>query len=557
MISEYKPIKKLNPESVSKIAAGQVVDRPVSILKELLENSLDAAATEITVRLSEGGLQKIVVTDNGIGIQAQDILLAVASHATSKIREASDLKKLVSYGFRGEALASIFTVAVLELQSRTADAEHGTKIISNSTETQPVGMSIGTTVIVSELFSHHPARRKFVRTPGYEYKLCLQLIEKIALTHPEVSLRVFHNEKLVLECRSETLLERILSIWGSEYNNQLLELNMNLGMYKLSGFIAKPQRATHHGHHQLILINRRIVSHPRISQQIKESFRSLLAAKKYPSFVFELTAPPELIDVNVDPQKTTVRLAEEEAVSKMIDHSIKSLLRQHNLQFGVTTAVEYPYQMDFGIGKYLAQKTELWSLKDIEKGEILQIDNLYLVVENECGLLLIDQHAAHERILYDQLIRQLEKEKIDAQSVPLSEPVVISASASEVLILEQNAELLTKLGFVVQSKDNNTLFVQAVPKYLQKSTITSLFTELLQNLDTGTRTLEVSETIHRTVAYVACRSAIKAGEPLTKIERYNLVQKLKELPDVYTCPHGRPVSVTIGLKELAKLFERI
>lgn len=549
-------ITVLSEDVVAQIAAGQVVERPASVLKELLENALDAEATEVTVRLTKGGIERISVIDTGTGIVAEQLALALTPHATSKLHSLDDLSSIHSFGFRGEALASIAQAAELVLQSKTKEDEFGAEINARTQEVTPIGMPTGTQVHVQELFKKHPARKKFLRAAQTEYRACLRVVEQFALAHPSVTFHLYHNEVLTLSCTADEEETRIQQIWGDEYKARLLRLNTKRGLYTVSGYIATPENAQQHNQHQLLLVNNRIVSNQRFSQQIKAAFSSLLAAKKFPSFVVRLTAPPELIDVNVDPKKSSVLFAEEQMLLSMLTEVVQEVLSAHNLRFGADTVAKYPYFMDRGIGEYIQSKTALWSAKDLQEQGVLQINNLYLLAPTREGLLLIDQHAAHERILYDQLRAQFEKEQKQVRQYMLDESVTLHCSRSEVAALQEHHSLFSELGFALEQVGETTLLCTAIPEYLRNGQVKQFIQELLSAVLTDAVVPTESEIIHRTLAYVACRAAIKAGEPLSESEKRNIVTQLQEVSEIYTCPHGRPVAVLLSEKALAKLFER-
>lgn len=548
------PIKVLDDSVRTQIAAGQVVERPLSVLKELLENALDAGASEITIRLRKGGLEEIQVTDNGCGIPSEQLLLAVAPHATSKISSLADLSSVASFGFRGEALASIRAAAALELQSRVAVEKVGVQLSADSDTTEPVGMSPGTRVTVRDLFRSHPARKKFLRTATVEYRHCLQYVEQLAITQPAVTFKLFHNDKLILNCPTTTQLKRIEQVWGESHADTALPLLHNSGLYTFAGMICKPETARESSAYQVLTINNRLVKHPKIATQIKQAFGTLLAVKKHPSFVLSLQLPYELVDINVDPRKETVTLAEEKLVLEQLHAATQSLLAAHNLSFGAENSVRYPYSMDMGLAEYFHTQTKLWSVKDLQDEQILQIDNVYLFAQSEKGVLVVDQHAAHESILYAQLTDAWKAEQENPQPQQLAQPIELQLTQSELAVIEEHSTTLTELGIVFE-QNQNTLTLTALPAYLQTADIHALIQELITALQSEQQNY-TSEIVHRTLAYVACRAAIKAGEALTQTERINLLQKLEETDNTYTCPHGRPVAVLLSSQQLAQLFER-
>ena len=549
-------IKELPKEVQEKIAAGQVVERPASVVKELLENALDAGAEHIVVRLTDGGLKKIVIFDDGYGIPQSQLLLAVSPHATSKISSLEQFEQITTFGFRGEALASIAAVATVTIQSRERAASIGAQLHSSAgvITQEGIGMQQGTLVTVENIFSRVPARRKFMKTAQAEYRVCLKLIETYAVIFPQLSLQLFHNEKQVLNCIPQSLKERLAEVWGAQYKNGLLAVSSERGVYQLHGFCARPELAKEHTLQQLFTINGRPVQSPVLKQAIKEAYGILLSPKKNPSYVLDLVAPPEILDVNCDPRKERVELLESEVVKTFVLESIQETLRSYDLQFNFERRV-YPYSIDQGLADVLKHGEKMWSVKDIGADTIAQLLNVYLVLPVPTGAVLIDQHAAHERILYDQLSEQYRELAAQGEQAVLNQSVVIPLSQSELTTLRDHLEVLEKIGFACSIHECE-VEITAVPKYLERARIKQHIEHIISELIMSNSVANMSETVHRTLAYVACRSAIKAGEPLTTAERYNLVVKLAEASESYTCPHGRPVSVHISQHELERLFER-
>lgn len=558
-------IAKLSPELVAVIAAGQVIERPSSVVKELVENALDAEAASITIKLVDGGRQEITVIDDGVGMSKEDLLLSVQSHATSKIRKLSDLQSIVTFGFRGEALASIALVSNLVIQSKEPTDALGNLIHykhGKLMDQHQVGMGRGTIIKVTELFRFLPARKKFLKSATIEVQQILKMLLPILLVHLKVKFSVEHNNSVLLECTAgQTFLERVMIILNQEYHSKLLPVQFSQGGYVITGFIGAPQIASSSNTKQLLWVNKRSVYQPQISKTVKSLYGTLLEPRAYPAFFLQIEADPQTIDVNVHPQKTMVSFQEEAIVMSAVAAAIKQTLEMSGLTYSLSDSMnarEMTLQdsgMDVMVADQLKKSVEPWNVRNIEVSsttKFFQLHKLYIIVEVEDGMVVIDQHAAHERILYEQFLHAY-YEHAHVHQISLGAPQkltnMIFANVSD-----RSLNLLKSLGVTIE-KHNEEFFITKIPVILQHRNYQEYIKEIIEQSEEY-QPYELDAATHKTLSFLACRSAIKAGEPLTIEEQKNLVEKLLLTTTNYTCPHGRPVVMHMSLDELAYHFKR-
>lgn len=561
-------IKSLNPELISLVAAGEVIEHPASVVKELVENSLDAFASEINVEISDVGLSQIRVADNGLGIHKDDLISSLHRHTTSKMQEASDLAAINTLGFRGEALYSISSVSNISIRSKTIDSVAGFEVIStdaSNLEIRPVGMPQGTIVTVKNLFYNVPGRKKYYQNKSHLNRKIIQIITGAALANPTVGFRMKINDKVTLHVpKNQDLSHRISYLLGDSISTNLLPLDFEVDHFHLEGFASKPQGALPSDEFQYIFVNGRPVTHKQISKIIKETYGSLIEVKSHPVFVLNLGIPPSLIDVNVHPRKQEVLFINSASVYENIQKALVEVLGISDLTYSKSSKkaiyadVFEAHKANPHLASSLKDTTLTWNIKtnkQVKDIEILQIHNLYLVFETPQGLTLIDQHAAHERILYEDFLNQFKEEKSKALSVNVDQ--LLDLPVSLVTLLESSLETLGKLGFTIEHFRNNTFKVVSVPQLYEKHDIKKLLIEFLKDLEENAVLKDSDQASLKTIAYLACRTAIKAGDYLTLEERQNLVEKLTKTKSSYTCPHGRPVQLEISLAELGKMFKRL
>lgn len=570
-------IKQLSPDLRNKIAAGEVVERPASVVKELVENSIDGGASEITVVVEKGGHQLIQVTDDGNGIPSDDMGLAVQRHSTSKIATLDDLFNINSLGFRGEALASIASVSDIELTSCVnGDGGYSIKVHDGEAgELAPAEPVKGTRIDVHNLFYNTPARKKFLKSNRVEFRQIVQMVRRYGLAYPEVAFKLIHDEKEIINIQSETLKERIDNLLDPTYGSHLLEVNIVKGDFAVSGFVGNLNLLRSRPGEQYIFLNRRFIKHRLLNNAVYGAYQSLLKRGEYPFFVLNLVQPADQVDVNVHPTKIEVRFKDEwrlfhvlkSAVSDALQ-SILDTIPDFNTNTGVFPGFNNdPQQRSFTmpiadthIQQGLARaKTYIDSLTekknsgdDLMSGNIWQIHDKYIVSQINSGLVIIDQHVAHERVLFEEALEAFDIAPLGAQTLLF--PETLEFSADEFSVLLDILPSLNRLGFRMKEFGKNTVLVEAIPSEMgwgnEKTVIREIMDSFLENKK------KYSSWQEGLAASYACHAAIKAGDPLTIPEMQALVNRLFATNHPYYCPHGRPIIVQLSLDELDKRFER-
>lgn len=554
-------IKLLSTEIIATIAAGQVIERPASVVKELIDNALDAAAQHITVNLQKGGLQRVTVIDDGFGMNEAELRNCFLSHTTSKLGSIEELQSLQTLGFRGEGLASMVVVADVEIASRPKDATVGSSITIKKgklSQPQPVGMPIGTRVEVSHLFKHIPARKKFLKKEQTELRAVVDLISQYMLMYPGKTFVLIHNETVIARTQHNEILDRVHEVTHLP-TDQLIPVTFEGEYVSITGFIGTPQLAKRTVHDQYIFVNSRHVSYPAIQKAVKESYRTLLEPYAQPPFCLFITVPPHMVDVNIDPKKEKLHIYHLDRVIKTLYEGIQDILSRYDIHYQVGDGLSL---QDIGMESYTAtslrQEMIPWTLKDLtDDTEIAQLHKTYLVAPTSSGMIMIDQHAAHERILYEQFLAEFERQRSLGVLVALSQPKVIPFSVSEFALIIEYEKALRAHGFIFDLEmDQQQLIITKVPKLLQGRELKMLLLELCKDWQLLLPTEKLDLVSHKTLSYLACRTAIKAGEILTPKERRALLKKLANTKTQYTCPHGRPVQLSISLYEIEKMFHR-
>ncbi len=552
-------IKQLPQELISKIAAGEVILRPASVVKELVENSLDAGATKIDIHLEDAGISRLIVADNGSGMNRKDLLQCFLPHTTSKLINTGDLYKIDSLGFRGEALSSIATVSLLRVQSRHHNEDVGTTITVRHEQLQsqrPMGMQAGTRVVVEELFAHFPARRKFLNSVRKELQYSVYAVATTAIAHHKTAFSLTHNGKRIMALSQvDSLKARIVQVLGDTVSGELLEIEHQTEYGTIRGFIGTPQTQVSNTSGQYIFVNNRPVTNSNISRIIKRAYGTLIDPRMHPTFVLFLDVPKETVDVNIHPQKETVHLLHEEALTTHIDVLVKRTLDDHDLTYEKRSLEERG--MDRHTADVLREVVNIWQVRGTgsETQEIIQVHDCYLITQTKKGLLLVDQHAAHERILYEQFLEAFKENSASLPTITLKQPIVFEVPRTDAILLEDNIETFSKLGFDIEPFGNGAFKVSKVPTLFAQRNISGFISEVLNDVVNNNGHI-LDNVTHKTLAFLACRSAIKSGDRLNMEERKRLIRKLSITSTQYTCPHGRPVHLTISLSELEKMFKR-
>jgi len=580
-------ITLLDEQTINKIAAGEVVERPASVVKELVENSLDAGAGNITIEVEEGGRKRIVITDDGHGMSEEDALLSLHRHATSKINNAEDLAYITTLGFRGEALPSIAGVATLRLRTREPNAEEGVEVVVEGgevTDFRHVGCPVGTQVEVSGLFAHTPARLKFLKSAATELTHIYETVARMALAHHRVSFRLTHNgqESLFLP-GTEDLRNSLAVIYGWENAEHLLPVNMDMGSMRLSGYTSSPSLTRSSRTQQAFFVNGRMVRSKSLSHALSEAYRGLVPPDRFPIVCLALELDPALYDPNVHPTKTEVRFSREWEVHDFALKALREALQAAPVVAAFRPAAPTPIPEKafppghFGTalrrsahpsrGRKIAPPSqpsepallplpEAITAQALERAEILgQVDGTYIVCSLDQGLLILDQHAAHERIVFKKLEAMLNRaEKPETQGLVV--PLPLRLTGQEALLLKGCRDEINALGFQVEEFGPNSFVVRAVPSFLAEVDVSRLILDVLTDLLVERGPASVKRQREVLLRSVACHSAVRAGQSLSTEEMKAMLDGLSRTADSTTCPHGRPTFLSVSPRRLAHMFRR-
>ena len=593
-------IKLLPDELINQIAAGEVIERPASVLKEILENCVDAGSTEVTIHLMQGGLKLIRVTDNGIGISKEDLPYALTRHATSKIGSQEDLQKIVSLGFRGEALASIASVSRLSLTSFQIGSQHAWEIQTEGSQTiaiQPAAGTLGTSLEIRDLFFNIPARRKFLKSESTEFAHCEAIFQRIALSNPNVTFNLYHNGKLRNHFAIADTPQRIKQVLEEEFSATALFITEEAADIQLQGLISRPTFSRTTREMQYFFVNGRFVKDKLLNHAIREAYRDVLHLDRHPAYVIYLHINPDNVDVNVHPTKIEVRFRDARAVHQFIFHAIhKTLATSHNeimgetglpdsiheintisraskkssLSYSQNRQVDLPlqsaaqpsvfYQALFGEKPHeinttptLSAQYEPHSLGFL--GHALgQLLGIYILAQNNQGLIIVDMHAAHERIVYEELKQAFDRQTLPTQSLLI--PHLFQADLLDITTAEENTPLLNQLGFELTVTSPTTLAVRAIPSILKEADISKLISELLEDIRSYGSSQTLANNRNEILATIACHSAVRANALLTIEEMNALLRDLEKTERSDQCNHGRPTWLALSLSQLDKLFMR-
>jgi DNA mismatch repair protein MutL len=578
------PIRPLPATLIDQIAAGEVIERPASVVKELIENALDAGARRIDIDIEQGGLGLMRVRDDGIGIEADELPLAVQRHATSKIATLDDLEAVASLGFRGEALPSIGSVARLRIASCTATARSGTelRVVGGiGSAPQPAAHPVGTTVEVRELFFNVPARRKFVRTESTEFGHIARTIERLALAAPAVAFRVRHNGRQTLDLPgahdAATQGERVARVLGEEFLKRSLPIAQD-GLLQLRGWLGLPTAARANADGQFWYVNGRPVRDRLLGNAARLGYRDVLYQGRQPAYVLELRLDPRLVDVNAHPAKLEVRFRDSRAVHDYVFRAVERTLAAHNAGSGPPAALLAsatqpqgdlrPQRFDFGSATganasarpYFSGVVEVGGVADEDDERPLgtplaQLHGLFVLAQNRRGLVLIDMHAAHERVLYEAFKAQHDTGGAPA-SQRLLEPIAVAAAEHEIDTLLASNDDFARVGFELERLAPGQLAVRAVPALLASADVPTLLREVLRDLSSDRGAHHLDGAAHRILGTLACRSAIHAHRRLTLPEMDALLRQMEATERSGQCNHGRPTWTELSLPELDRLFLR-
>ena len=598
-----REIKELSDQLISQIAAGEVIERPASVLKELVENAIDAGATRIEVRLEAGGIKRLSVTDNGRGIPKAELPLAIKRHATSKIRDLNELEHVLSLGFRGEALASIASVSSLTLTSRTADSDTAFSIHEGDVDV--AAGALGTRVEVEDLFFKTPARRKFLKSETTEAAHCKAALERIAIAHPNIEFRLVHNGKPVLMLSVEEARNRVNRILPEEFSRAQREVYAETQTARIFGWVGLPTAGRTRTDAQYCYVNGRFVRDKLLAHAIKSAYADVLHNQLQPMYCLFLDIDPVKVDVNVHPTKMEIRFTNQMEVLSLVRDTVTEALKKSTLIPDVTLdekekqspVEEKPIEKQPEPFEYERKKE--WSMRaqpekkmeekpfvyqsapfsgkqnvsivkedykqlDFKKEEVKQEGvvfriigqafGTYWLVEYEKELLIIDQHAAHEKVLYEKLMKKLKDKEPLTQN--LIAPIVVSLSGREIEVLEENVQTLTAIGFCWEAFGDREYLITGVPADFLNLEPKQLFLELLDNLR-NQNTKSAPEFVIDHCATMACKAAVKGNHTMSYAEARELIGQMLQMDQPYHCPHGRPTTIAMSQYEFEKKFKRV
>jgi len=561
-------IKILDSETINLIAAGEVIERPASVVKELMENSIDANSTEIIVNVESGGKKLIQVSDNGIGMSRKDAILSISKHATSKISGKDDLRKIKTLGFRGEALYSIASVSQLEIHTGEGFDNPSTFLkvdFGKIIDVQDRDPKKGTSVKVIDLFANLPARKKFLKGDQQELKFIENIFIPYALENENLTLKLLHNNKIIMDLPAvETLTQRIAQIYSPDDALNVIEINYVNNNMKLKGIISKPKISRKTKDHMFIFVNGRYVQANEIIDSIIEGYGSLLFHDRYPIVVLKIDIPPEDIDVNIHPAKLRIKFLDEYSVKKFVRESISNALTGLNLipteEPKANPVLEkMPDILEplnksefFQFTAPVVQKKIEEHIPDIGGLRIIgQFAQTYILCELPDALLLIDQHAAHERIRTEKFLEDMEKKNFQK----LISPMVITLSQQDVQLLRENINIFEEFGFSIDVYQRS-VSIKSVPSIFRNDEIMEAIIEGIDQIRNSGNVKIEGEKKFQVAALMACKGAIKANEKLSEKDMKSLILDLMKCKNPYTCPHGRPTMIKMEIKELEKMFKR-
>jgi DNA mismatch repair protein MutL len=603
-------IAVLDDNMINMIAAGEVIERPASVVKELMENSIDAGAARITVVVEDGGRKRIAVIDNGCGMDADDLTLALEPHATSKVRNPDDLHTIQTMGFRGEALASIAAVAEVTITSRIAGSIEANKLVCDCGQKEPIcpaAADVGTTIDVRNLFYKLPARRKFLRTANTEMTHIVEHFTRIALANLSLDLTLIHNTRQIHRLPGgQTMAQRVEILFGREMAEVMMNIHKQEQGMEIIGLMGKPAAARSSNAYQYVFLNRRFIRDKFIQHAVRQAYQGLTEPNRYPVVFLFLQMPPELFDVNVHPTKIEVRFDNPNLVHSQVLAALRDKLLSapldvdgrmpsfvsSPLEFGgsgdmesqrkqrVIQAVEDFFktpqssQKKFQFSPYRSQSSgettlelptrrspdfavgqDLSSAPSLPAGrKFLQIHNSYLLLQTEQGFEVIDQHALHEGLLFAKLCDKIRQGTLASQRLLV--PAMVQITPAQEQMIEQNAELFEKLGVEIGSFGPGAVAVQSFPVLLEKCDPVSFVQDILDVLASGEKSSEPENLLQSILERAACTAAVKAGQSLTEAEIMQLLTDREKCPEACRCPHGRPTVILFSLAELEKQFKR-
>jgi DNA mismatch repair protein MutL len=583
-------IRVLPDVLISQIAAGEVVERPAAALKEILENSLDAGASDIQIDLEQGGIKRIRVSDNGSGIPRDELALALTRHATSKIASLGDLEQVASLGFRGEALASIAAIARVQLTSRSADADHAwmAQVEGGRLEAPtPAARAAGTTIDIQDLFFNTPARRKFLKTEGTEYAHCAETVRRLALANPGVAFTLSHNGRAQLRLSPEPAAARVRHVMGEAFEHNTIAVDAAAAGLSVSGWVIRPGAATGSRDSQHVFVNGRYVRDKLIVHALKEAYRDVLHHQLNPAYCLFISLPPEGVDVNVHPAKTEIRFRDSRGVHQFLFHAVERLLSapvevgtaeagvsvssapayrtpfQSAMPLQVNEAMAYyaPFERkpetspSVGVASHGPAREEPDHVDSPPLGyAVAQLHGVYVLAQNAQGLVLVDMHAAHERVVYEKLKTALDARAVPAQALLI--PVALTVDARDLAEIAPHLDQLREIGFELSITSPTSVAVRSVPWLLKHADPVELTRAVLHEVAEFGVVRLLAERRNELLSTLACHGAVRANRHLTLPEMNALLREMEATERAGQCNHGRPTWFQVSLKELDAMFMR-
>ncbi len=568
-------INKLDNALINKIAAGEVIERPSSVVKELIENSIDAKATKIVIEIKESGFSLIKIVDNGKGMDKQDTKLCIERHATSKIKDADDIFKIKTLGFRGEALASIAAISNMKIITKQKEAKTAFQINIEAGRIyieKEIGWQDGTTMEIKDLFFNVPARKKFLKNMRLEFQNIVDVISRYALINHNIFFKLVHNKRdIFVSPQAPDWKGTLINIYGMDVARDMLAIEYKNDIYSISGFISKPKLTRADKSHQSLYVNKRYIKNKYITQGVYDAYHTLLFNHRHPVIILNIEVDPSLIDVNVHPTKKEIRINKEEEMRAAVCSAIKEVLDKENLvpqDLDKQTRIvidDIKYEREkFKKKEYVVptnQQAELQTnyqsayMKKLEEVTpkdttriIGQVHDCYLIVEDREGMLIVDQHAAEERVNYERFMDMYANKDIKIQQ--LLKPMHLEMNASDFTLLEANIEKFKAIGFDLDNFGHNSFILRSIPLLLNKLQSKEAILDLLDEV----KTLKNFE--EETLIQKACKASVKQGDSLTQNQLSNLMSELKQTKTPFTCPHGRPTMIKMTKAELERKFKR-
>lgn len=597
-------IAVLSEDLINKIAAGEVIERPASAVKELLENSLDAKSTHIKISLEKAGMQKIVVEDNGIGMDHQDARLCILRHATSKLKEEQDLFNIQTLGFRGEALSSIASVSQMILRTKRKENTEGIQLYIEKgeiTKEQIVGCPTGTLIEIENLFYNVPARKKFLKSEQTELHQILDLVNRYAMIHTHCAFTVVHNGKTLLQTAGDSSMHNALvMVLGAQSAKEMLSVDYSEGMLRIKGFVGKPALNKADRDDQTIFVNGRLIRNKIVNSAIDEAYRTLMMVGRHPAVVLHITIDPAKVDANVHPTKIQIRIQQELDLATSVREAISQTLKAHSLisdgelpthrspnftsYSGMASKRDYPLVRDSqqllepalpiasyrgsphvtktGYGKRMLtipdqQSSSAEPALALPNFQVLgQVHKTFILAEVDEGLYIIDQHVAHERVLFEEFNKKMKIGPLQSQQ--LLAPLHIDLSQKEKILLSEHLDIFLQLGFDIEQMRDD-FYVRKVPILLDKEQSIGIIKEMLNGIVNAVDPHEntpIKDLKESMTARMSCRSAVKAGDELTLPQIHRILGQLLNMENPYSCPHGRPIIIRMGVNDLEKMFKR-